>query len=150
MLGFRWFVPGLFLTVTAMTGAAGAARPVNVDGGGMAAGGYVVVAYFASGIAQRGSAQCTSAHDGATDRFASTANLAAFRVSPAKYVPQYGRYCAHGVAGGKKAPIDPTAWRIVDGKLHLNDNREVQRQRLTGTVDYIGKADAKGPAGREN
>ena len=149
MLGFRWIVRGLFLTVTAVSGAAGAAGPVNIDGSGAAAGGYDVVAYFASGIAQPGSTEFTATHDGATYRFASAANLEAFRVAPARYVPQYGGYCAYGVAGGYKAPIDPTAWRVVDGKLYLNYDHEVQRRWLTGTADYIRKANVNWPAVRE-
>jgi hypothetical protein len=44
-----------------------------------------------------------------------------------KYAPQYGGYCAYGVSQGHTAPIDPEAWTIIEGKLHLNDSKGVKR-----------------------
>jgi hypothetical protein len=32
-----------------------------------------------------------------------------FKADPAKYEPQYGGYCAYGVAQGYKPDTDPTA-----------------------------------------
>jgi len=149
MLSLKSMVRGLLLTMVAVSGAAVAASAVNVDKDGVAAGGYDVVAYFVNNIAQRGSEQFTVAHEGATYRFASAANLESFRADPTKYVPQYGGYCAYGAAGGYKAPIDPAAWRIVDGKLYFNYNRDVQNRWLTDIPGYISKADANWPAIRE-
>ena len=45
---------------------------------------------------------------------------------PARYVPQYGGYCAWAVAKGYTASGNPNYWRIVDGKLYLNYNAEIQ------------------------
>jgi hypothetical protein len=36
-----------------------------------------------------------------------------------------------GVALNKKLDVDPTAWRVVDGKLYLNLNKEVQTKWLS-------------------
>ncbi|HAX75656.1 MAG TPA: YHS domain-containing protein, partial [Cyanobacteria bacterium UBA11372] len=36
-------------------------------------------------------------------------------------------FCAWAVSRGYTAPIDPDAWKIVDGKLYLNYNQGVQR-----------------------
>ena len=43
-----------------------------------------------------------------------------FAANPQKYTPEYGGFCAYGVAKGAKAPIDPAAFTVVDGKLYLN------------------------------
>ena len=50
-----------------------------------------------------------------------------FKENPDKYVPQYGGYCAYAVSHGTTADIDPEAWAIVDNKLYLNLNKEVQK-----------------------
>ena len=50
---------------------------------------------------------------GADFRFASQANLDAFKADPERYVPQYGGYCAWAVAQGYTAKGDPKHWKIV-------------------------------------
>lgn len=42
-----------------------------------------------------------------------------FAANPAAYLPQYGGYCAFGVAVGKKLDANPRFADIVDGKLYL-------------------------------
>ena len=37
----------------------------------------------------------------------------AFKADPERYAPQYGGFCAYGVAVGKKFDIDPSSWRMV-------------------------------------
>jgi YHS domain-containing protein len=149
MLTLERILRGLLVMLAAVAGSAAAAAAVNIDGGGVAVGGYDVVAYFVHGLPQRGQSEFSAAHDGATYRFASAANLAAFRADPDRYVPQYGGYCAYGAARGYKAPVDPTAWRIVEGKLYLNYNHEVQKQWLVDPTDQIRKADAQWPRIRD-
>ena len=41
----------------------------------------------------------------------------------------------------KKAPIDPEAWRIVDGKLYLNYSADIQAEWLKDVPGLIAKAD---------
>jgi len=84
-------------------------------------------------------------HEGATYRFASAAHRDAFLKTPARYIPQYGGYCALGVSGGGKYDIDPSAWRVENGKLYLNKNPSVQKAWLKDIPGYIVKADAKWP-----
>jgi YHS domain-containing protein len=131
----------LSLAVTAY-----AAGESNVDSSGLALKGYDPVAYFAEGKPLQGKAELTARHEGATYRFASAANRDAFAAAPAKYAPQYGGYCAFGTASGYKAPIEPDAWTIVDGKLYLNYNREVRSRWSTDIPGYIRKAEAQWPA----
>lgn len=90
-----------------------------IDENGLAIGGYDVVSYF-SGVAQKGSEKLTAEHDGATYRFVSTENRKAFESEPTKYLPQFGGYCAWGVAAkDSKFPINPETFDIIDGKLYL-------------------------------
>jgi hypothetical protein len=44
---------------------------------------------------------------------------------------------------GKKLDVDPQAWRIVDGKLYLNLNKDVQRKWLSDVPGHLKQADAK-------
>ena len=120
----------------------------NVDYSGLAMKGYDPVAYFKHGRPLAGKAEFTARHDDATYRFASAANRDAFVATPEKYAPQYGGYCAFGMAAGYKAPIEPDAWTIVDGKLYLNYNQAV-RSRWSGDIPgYVRKADANWPTVR--
>jgi predicted pyridoxine 5'-phosphate oxidase superfamily flavin-nucleotide-binding protein len=63
-----------------------------------------------------------------TYRFVSQANLDAFKANPAKYEPAYGGFCAYGAALGKKFDGDPRYWKIVDGRLYLNLNGDIQTE----------------------
>jgi len=84
--------------------------------------------------------------NGATWRFSSGANLAAFKANPEAYAPQYGGYCAKALSEGNLASIDPRAWKIVDGKLYPNYSADVQAQWLEDIPGNIQKADALWPS----
>jgi YHS domain-containing protein len=120
----------------------------NVDASDLALKGYDPVAYFTEGKPVRGKPEYTAAHDGATYQFTSAASRDAFLAAPAKYAPQYGGYCAFGMASGYKAPIEPDAWTIVDGKLYLNYNQSVRTRWSADIPGFIRKADANWPSVR--
>jgi len=120
----------------------------NVDSSGLALKGYDPVAYFTEQKPVTGKAEFTARHEGATYRFASAASRDAFLAEPAKYAPQYGGYCAFGMASGYKAPIEPDAWSVVEGKLYLNYNRSVRSTWAADIPGYIRKADANWPSVR--
>src|SRR5690349_14048882 len=84
-----------------------------------AIGGYDVVAYFKSGSPVKGFDSLSVEHDGAAWKFSSRANLDSFRISPDRFIPKYGGYCAYGVSGNYKAPTSPDAWTIVNNQLYL-------------------------------
>ena len=113
--------------------------------GGVAIRGYDPVAYFKAQRPVLGSAQFQAEYQGATFRFASQANRDDFVADPARYAPQYGGFCAYGMTNGYKATTDPAAFRIVDGRLYLNYNREVQERWATDVPGYIVKADGHWP-----
>jgi YHS domain-containing protein len=108
--------------------------------------GFDPVAYFADSRPVKGSDQFTHRWKGATWRFASAENRDRFAAAPEKYAPQYGGYCAYGVAQNYAVSIDPQAWSIVEGKLYLNYSRGVRDTWNKDIPGYIGKADANWPA----
>ena len=120
------------------------AGPVNAARG-LAVAGHDPVAYFTDARAMPGRPDVTAQHDGATYRFASTANRDAFRANAEKYLPQYGGYCAFGLARGYKAVIDPTAFTIAGGRLYLNYNAAIQDQWRRQQEADIRLGDANWP-----
>jgi YHS domain-containing protein len=94
----------------------------------------------------------TLEHGGATYRFASEANRAAFREHPARYEPAYGGWCAYAMADGDKVEVDEESFLVQGERLYLfydglfNDTRskwskkpremqadaDVEWERITG------------------
>jgi YHS domain-containing protein len=138
----RTLILALLLGVAA---AAGAQKAEVFSDGGAAIRGYDPVAYFTDAKPVQGKAQFTHRWNGATWRFASAANRDAFAAAPEKYAPQYGGYCAYGVASGYAVKTEPDAWSVVDGKLYLNYDRGVQATWAKDPAAYIRKADANWP-----
>ena len=81
--------------------------------------GHDPVAYFTLGKHTLGKSEIRVVHDGATYRFASEENKTLFTREPAKYLPQYGGFCANGIAYGIPWGGDPDTWKIIDGKLYI-------------------------------
>lgn len=116
---------------------------MTLAGAPLAIHGYDPVSYVTEGRARIGSAAFTSTHDGAAYRFASKANKERFERNPERYVPEYGGYCAYGVAVGAKFDGDPMLFRVVGGKVYLNLNPEIQDRWLKDIPGNIAKADGK-------
>lgn len=91
------------------------------------AGGYDLVSYH-EGEPVRGSGFHQSTYDGVTYLFSGEENKKKFEKDPQKYLPEYGGYCAMGVAMGKKLPGDPAVWKIRNGKLYFNVNEDIQQK----------------------
>ncbi len=122
-----------------------AAEPVYQSLFGTAIDGTDPVAYFTEGRPVEGSSDFTHEWNGATWRFASAENRDLFAADPEKYAPQYGGYCAWAVSQGYTASTDPTAWKIVDGKLYLNYNASVQSKWEKDVPGFIASADGNWP-----
>ena len=118
---------------------------VNLDVQGIALRGYDPVAYFSVGEPVPGRAEHQSTFEGATYRFSSAANKAAFDSAPARYVPQYGGFCAYAAANGYKYDADPRHWSIVEDKLYVNFDGSVARVWSRASARYIRDADANWP-----
>ena len=121
--------------------AVNTSQGLTLAGPPLAIRGYDAVAYFTDGQPTLGSAEFSAAHDGATYRFASKANLKTFKKNPDRYAPQFGGFCAFGVSVGAKFDGDPTLWKIVDGKLYFNLNPDIQINWLKDLSGNIRKAD---------
>ena len=110
---------------TAMTAQnpSSALKPVNahaLDGAErVMLAGHDVVAYWTQGRHALGSAQFTSVHEGVTFRFASAEHKALFDQAPAKYLPQFGGFCANGIVYGIPWGGDADTWRIANGRLFI-------------------------------
>lgn len=142
------------LTLARLTAAAAAMAVLTANAwageffekDGVALRGYDPVAYLKDSKPAKGSAEYKAQYKGSTFHFASKANRDAFVTDPAKYAPQYGGFCAFGTAGGYKAATDPAAFTVVDNKLYLNYNRDIQRQWRADIPGFVAKADKNWPA----
>lgn len=105
-------------------------------------GGYDPVAYFKDGKAMKGSGWHVAHYQGVTYVFANKKNRKMFEAEPDKYLPAYGGYCAYGVAVGKKFVADPEVWKIVDGALYLNLDKDIQSKWNKDVPGFIKKADS--------
>jgi YHS domain-containing protein len=101
---------------------------LNVDSKGVILKGYDAVAYFTQGKPVKGNPAIKSNYQGATYLFASAADKAAFDKNPAKYVPQYGGFCAFGVSVGVLSDIEGPG-----GFVHKGSYTSVE-MRLLGKV----------------
>lgn len=119
---------------------------VNVSGAsGVALDGYDPVAFFVEKTPMNGDPGISASYNGAKYFFASKEHKTAFEADPGKYAPQFGGYCAFGVAEGALFPVDINTWQIRDGKLYLNLNPAVLKLFNKDTAGYIAKAEKNWP-----
>jgi YHS domain-containing protein len=111
----------------------------------VALGGYDTVAYFTEKKPVKGDSKITTTYKGAEWRFSSAENREKFVSNPEHYAPQYGGYCAWAVAQGYTASGDPMRWKIVDDKLYLNYDADVQKKWEANIPDFIKSADKNWP-----
>jgi YHS domain-containing protein len=101
----------------------GALKPVNahvIDStSSVMLKGHDVVSYFTDNKHALGSAQFASQYEGVNFYFASAAHKALFDKEPAKYIPQYGGYCADGIVYGIPWGGDADTWTLHNGKLYI-------------------------------
>ncbi|WDI31522.1 YHS domain-containing (seleno)protein [Hyphococcus flavus] len=111
----------------------------------LAVDGYDPVAYFTDGAPLKGKKQFSYEFNGAEWRFYSAENLEAFKSDPEAYAPQYGGYCAWAVSQNYIARGNPKNWSIVDGKLYLNYNNEIQSRWEQDIPSFIELANTNWP-----
>lgn len=78
---------------------------VNVDAQGIGLQGYDPVSFRMTG-ARKGRPDLQSTYHGAIYLFETPENKAAFDANPTAFEPDYGGYCAYGLAVGNLAPIE--------------------------------------------
>ena len=140
------FVTGLFLAATITASSYATTDPIYKTEDGAALGDYDAVSYSQAGGPQKGKAELIHEWKGAKWYFANKENMEAFVKDPEKYAPQYGGYCAWALSQNAIAPGDPMLWKMVDGKLYLNLNKDVQKKWLADIPGLIEKANANWPA----
>ena len=122
-----------------------ATKPIYAEEG-LAIRGYDPVAYFTEGKPVPGSDAFSTTWNGATWHFASAANRDTFKADPEAYAPQYGGFCAWAVAAkGKLYSTQPSNWAIVEGKLYLNYNDDIQAKWEADISGFIAEGDRRWP-----
>ena len=115
-------------------------KGTTVDGQGVAFRGNDLVA-IANGLGVvPGRAMHTHVNDGVAYYFASEKAMKQFAAAPEKFIPQYGGFCALGVAVGKKLDGSPRFADIVDGKLYVFLNAAVFETYKKDKAGILAKA----------
>lgn len=91
----------------------------NLAAGEPAIGGYSPVSYIENGVAEPGSPEHAVTYRGITYHMTSAEQVELFNADPERYEPEYGGWCAYGMALNEKFPIDPASYKIVGGRLFL-------------------------------
>jgi YHS domain-containing protein len=139
-------VLGSIAVVGLLSTAASAADLVNVSGASkVALNGYDTVAFFTDSKPVNGSPFITAEYQGATYFFTTEEHKKLFTANPAKYAPQFGGFCAFGVALDKLFPVDISTWQVRDGKLYLNLNADILKKFNADFAANTVKANANWP-----
>ena len=104
--------------------------------------GHDPVAYFTEGRHVPGKPDIKAEHDGVTYRFASAEHRDLFVKQPGKYAPQYGGFCANGIAYAIPWGGDPDTWAIIDGKLYIFGGEGSRRYFLMDERQNLALADS--------
>ena len=133
---YLFIIAAIFLVYT------GLAKDKVYTKNGLAIDGYDTVNYFTKRTAAKGINMYSYKYMGFTWQFSTSENLKLFKANPEKYMPQYGGYCAYGLGdGGYLAPVDPTAFKILDDRLFLNYSHSINKKWLKKTDYYIERGD---------
>lgn len=153
----RGFMTALFLGIGLVIGSVSVSSKAiaqSADSNVMKMGenvglvGYDPVSYFPDGGSKPAKGFVLRSHDhkGVTYRFASDVNLAKFKATPEKYLPQFGGWCAWALAKlDKKVDIDPESYLVTDGKLYVFYNHKELDTRadwIKNAEDFLPKAKA--------
>jgi YHS domain-containing protein len=114
---------------------------LNLDSKGVILKGYDPVAYFVQKKAVKGNPKYQTSYQGAIYYFASAADLALFKKGPSKYVPQYGGFCANGMANRKASDIDPSVFFVLKGKLYVCASPDAEKELHSNLQENLKKAD---------
>ncbi len=91
----------------------------NLGADKVALSGYDPVSYFTKNQAQKGRKDISAQHRDVTYLFATDGNKKLFAEAPEKYLPTYGGWCATAMAKGEKVEIEPTNFKVTNGRLFL-------------------------------
>ena len=109
---------------------------------GLALNGFNPVAYQLEGRPRAGQPEHELIQGGNVWRFASAANLAAFRDAPAIYAPAFAGFVPVGVANGVAVESDPGRFAVIGSRLFLFGSEE-NRLRFLQDRSLLGAAEAR-------
>jgi hypothetical protein len=115
---------------------------INTTDSNIAINGYDSVSYFTDSRPVKGDPTFELNWQGARWLFANADHRDVFASDPQRYAPRYGGFCAGAMALGWKAPIDPEAWVIIDGRLYLNYAKDAVKGFVANSDERIAKANA--------
>jgi YHS domain-containing protein len=137
---------GVLLAVSGLAPALAKDAPVFTKTfSNTAVSGYDPVAYFTENKPVRGNSNFNTNYKGAKWLFSTAENRDKFLAAPEQYAPQYGGYCAWAVSQGYTASADPLAWKLINNKLYLNYDAEIQKRWEASVPEFIQKADGNWP-----
>lgn len=103
--------------------------------------GYDPISFFENNLV-KGNTKYKANYKGAVWLFKNQQNLDTFLKQPENYAPQYGGYCAWAIAEKNNLVSgNPKYWKIVDGKLYLNYDKETQDKWERNIPQFILKGD---------
>lgn len=103
----------------------------NIDDSKIALAGFSPVSYVDLNLAQRGDKDFVSTVNDVKYFFVDAGQKKSFDANPEKYLPQFGGFCATGIAVGAKFRTDPNKFLVRNGKLYLFLNSiEVDAKQL--------------------
>ena len=120
-------------------------EPIYLNSSGVAIRGFDPVSFFTEEDAIKGSIDHELKTDHGLWRFETDANLQRFKAAPEEFMPQFGGYCADGIARGFKRGSDPTVWVMVRGKLYMHYSIAVQNVWAEDIRGNIGLANENWP-----
>ena len=100
-----------------------------------------VVAYFTEGRYRQGSPQYRSEYETVDFHFSSAANKALFDADPTAYLPQYGGYCANGIAFAIPWGGNAEDFILHDGRLYIFGGELSKKAYLLDLEDNIRLSD---------
>lgn len=109
---------------------------------GLAINGIDPVSYRLGAKPRAGRAEYELIHDRFIWRFASQANLEAFRDAPEVYTPAFGGFDPTGVADGVAVESDPSQFAVIGSRLYLFRSSE-NRQRFLQDAGLLAQAESR-------
>lgn len=100
-----------------------------------------VVAYFTQNRFVQGSPEHRSEYESVDLYFSSPGNKARFDANPTAYLPQYGGYCANGIAFGIPWGGNAEDFIVHKGKLYIFGGQQSQKAFMQGLEKNLALAD---------
>jgi YHS domain-containing protein len=140
---FRLFAGSIFLCAApAFSGYAQTTEPytVNVNSQGVILDGYDAVS-LRDGQPARGQKAYSVQYHGATYWFANEKNKKRFEANPARFEPEFGGYCAYGVATGSLVGIEISTYDTsFENRNIYNYNKSIARKWKKDPAGWYKKA----------